>query len=451
MCESDLYAAIDRVTKKIEQQIRKRTASSRRTSTRTPPLQTHAAGSRLKMILRARKFLPVTAPPIENGAVFIDGNKIRAVGRGRICNRTGGRKSFRPRRSHTAARPRQRPLPSRLHRHGRANCRRQKLSPTGFRSSPPPKPTGAIPTTRTPGCTARTCLLKTGTTTVADIEAMPDLLPEVWDATPLRVFSFLEMTGIRARATRRKFCARPWKKLIRSRTRAVPRAFAARALLHPARTAAPDRRTARKKKWRVSTHIAESEQEFEMFAHARGDMHDWLKRNERDNSDCGLGSPVETFRPPQGCSAKISSPSTSTCLARGDAKLCSAKTKPTSSIARAATIIFGIRRFARTPRQRRRQPLPRHRQPRHHAQNRKTKTRTEYVRRNALLAASDKNFARGNSCKWPPSTARAPSAWPENRRTFRRKRRFDCNSIPGKIARTFMKRCWPIRAMSPPA
>ena len=35
--ESDLYAAIDRVTKKIEQQIRKRTASSRRTSTRTPP------------------------------------------------------------------------------------------------------------------------------------------------------------------------------------------------------------------------------------------------------------------------------------------------------------------------------------------------------------------------------------------------------------------------------
>ena len=35
--------------------------------------------------------------------------------------------------------------------------------------------------------------------TVADIEAMPDLLPDVWNATPLRVFSFLEMTGIRAR------------------------------------------------------------------------------------------------------------------------------------------------------------------------------------------------------------------------------------------------------------
>ena len=31
------------------------------------------------MILRAKTILPVTAPPIEDGAVFIDGNKIRAV------------------------------------------------------------------------------------------------------------------------------------------------------------------------------------------------------------------------------------------------------------------------------------------------------------------------------------------------------------------------------------
>ena len=31
-------------------------------------------------------------------------------------------------------------------------------------------------------------LVQTGTTTVADIEAVPDLLPEVWDATPLACF-----------------------------------------------------------------------------------------------------------------------------------------------------------------------------------------------------------------------------------------------------------------------
>ena len=33
------------------------------------------------MILRAKTILPVTAPPIEDGAVFIDGNKIRALAR----------------------------------------------------------------------------------------------------------------------------------------------------------------------------------------------------------------------------------------------------------------------------------------------------------------------------------------------------------------------------------
>ena len=30
-----------------------------------------------------------------------------------------------------------------------------------------------------------------------------------------------------------------------------------------------------------------------MFMHARGEMFDWLQRNVRDMSDCGLGSPVE--------------------------------------------------------------------------------------------------------------------------------------------------------------
>src|SRR5687768_12937993 len=41
-------------------------------------------------------------------------------------------------------------------------------------------------------------LLESGCTTVFDIEAVPELLPEAWDATPLRVVSFLEMTGVRS-------------------------------------------------------------------------------------------------------------------------------------------------------------------------------------------------------------------------------------------------------------
>jgi cytosine/adenosine deaminase-related metal-dependent hydrolase len=50
---------------------------------------------------------------------------------------------------------------------------------------------------------------------------------------------------------------------------------------------------AREKGWRLVTHVAESDQEFEMFMQGRGEMFDWLRRNERDMSDCGLGSPVQ--------------------------------------------------------------------------------------------------------------------------------------------------------------
>jgi cytosine/adenosine deaminase-related metal-dependent hydrolase len=136
-------------------------------------------------------------------------------------------------------------------------------------------------------------LLKTGTTTVADIEAMPDLLPEVWDATPLRIFSFLEMTGIRAR--------RQPKEILREAVETIDslRHSRHRAALspHAPYSTLPEllKLTAaisKKRNWPVSIHVAESVQEFEMFQHARGAMHAWLARNERDNSDCGLGSPV---------------------------------------------------------------------------------------------------------------------------------------------------------------
>jgi cytosine/adenosine deaminase-related metal-dependent hydrolase len=139
-------------------------------------------------------------------------------------------------------------------------------------------------------------LLKTGVTTVADIEAMPDLLPEVWNATPLRIFSFFEMTGILSRRRPAEIIAEAVEKIDSLRH---PRN---RAMLspHAPYSTLPEllRRTAtaaRKRKWRVSTHIAESEQEFEMFQNAGGKMHDWLARNGRDNSDCRRGSPVAHF------------------------------------------------------------------------------------------------------------------------------------------------------------
>jgi aminodeoxyfutalosine deaminase len=247
------------------------------------------------MILRARVILPVTAPPIEDGAILITGNKIRNLA------------PFRDLRPH--AREKILDLGEVILLPGlvNAHCHLDYTDMAG--ELPPPKVftdwIGSITAAKTAWSYsdyARSWLrgahqlLKTGVTTVADIEAIPDLLPEVWNATPLRIFSFFEMTGILSRRRPAEIIAEAVEKIDSLRH---PRN---RAMLspHAPYSTLPEllRRTAtaaRKRKWRVSTHIAESEQEFEMFQHAGGKMHDWLARNGRDNSDCRRGSPVAHF------------------------------------------------------------------------------------------------------------------------------------------------------------
>jgi cytosine/adenosine deaminase-related metal-dependent hydrolase len=136
-------------------------------------------------------------------------------------------------------------------------------------------------------------LLQTGTTTVADIEAVPELLPEMWDATPLRVFSFLEMTGVRSKREPTVILSAALEKID---SLAHPRCRAALSPHAPYSTSPELLRlcanAAREKNLLLTTHVAESEQEFDMFAHAGGEMFKWLDRNGRDMADCGLGSPV---------------------------------------------------------------------------------------------------------------------------------------------------------------
>jgi cytosine/adenosine deaminase-related metal-dependent hydrolase len=50
---------------------------------------------------------------------------------------------------------------------------------------------------------------------------------------------------------------------------------------------------ARRRNWPITIHVAESAQDFEMFMRGQGALFDWLRRNERDMSDCGLGSPIQ--------------------------------------------------------------------------------------------------------------------------------------------------------------
>lgn len=137
-------------------------------------------------------------------------------------------------------------------------------------------------------------LVQSGTTTVADIEAAPELLPDVWDSTPLRVISFLELTGVRSKREPSEILADSLEKIT-----SVPHFRCATALSpHAPYSTTPEllslcAEAARENRLRLAVHVAESEQEYEMFAYARGEMFDWLKKNGRDNSDCGIGTPLQ--------------------------------------------------------------------------------------------------------------------------------------------------------------
>jgi cytosine/adenosine deaminase-related metal-dependent hydrolase len=244
------------------------------------------------MLLRARVVVPVSQPPIDNGAVFVSGQRIRAVGPWRELRKLGG-----PVTDLGAVAL----LPGLINAH----CH---LDYTGMAGEfPPPRRfTDWIKQITTAKGLwtdedfaaswqqGAAMLLRTGTTTVGDIEALPELLPTQWNTTPLRVFSFLEMTGIRSRRAPKAVLDEALARIARLKH---PRC---RAWLspHAPYSTLPEllkltTRTARRRRWRVTTHVAESDQEFEMFVHAQGEMHDWLKRNERNNADCGLGSPVQ--------------------------------------------------------------------------------------------------------------------------------------------------------------
>lgn len=243
-------------------------------------------------ILRAAWVLPVVRPPIRDGAVWIQGDRIRCVAR---WDELPHRPSVPVLDLGEAL-----ILPGLINAH----CH---LDYTDMAGRLPPrrsftdwiklitlaKGEWSLEDFRRSWLHGAAMLLRTGTTTVADVEAVPELLPDCWDRTPLRVFSFLEMTGIRARRDPAEVLAEALYKVgqlrhPRCRAGLSPHApYSTRLeLLHRAVAAA------RQHGLLLMTHVAESEEEFAMFVHASGPMYDWLRRNDRDMRDCGGVTPV---------------------------------------------------------------------------------------------------------------------------------------------------------------
>jgi cytosine/adenosine deaminase-related metal-dependent hydrolase len=275
------------------------------------------------LILRARVVLPVGRAPLENGAVLISGDRIVSVGRWPRGRRPAGL---------VVDLGASVLLPGLVNAH----CHLDYTHMAGL-FPPPRKFTDWIKLiTSEKGLwdysdyaaswiAGAKMLLQSGTTTVADIEAVPELLPEVWETTPLRVISQLELTGVRSRRHPQQILREALQTLDhlplgRCRASLSPHAPYSTTPMLLRRAAA----VARRRKLRLATHVAESALEFDMFQHARGEMFDWLARNHRDMRDCGGRSPVQQLARCQALGAHLLAIHVNY-LAPGDAELLARK------------------------------------------------------------------------------------------------------------------------------
>lgn len=245
------------------------------------------------MIVRARCLLPMTAAPIDNGAVVVEHGRIQWLGRWRDCPNPDG----------------ETPLdlgevvlmPGLVNAH----CHLDYTSMAGQIPAPKTFPDWvknilsfkahwSFSEFAESWLKGAKMLLHSGTTTVADTESVPELPPETWKSTPLRMISLFEMTGVKSQRSADEILAEALDWI--ERWPGDPHKEGGLSP-HALYSTAPDlmRKSAliaQEKELLLSVHLAESEAEYTMFADAKGPFFDWLK-GQRKMDDCGLSSPIQ--------------------------------------------------------------------------------------------------------------------------------------------------------------
>lgn len=237
---------------------------------------------------RARTLFPVSSPPIENGMVVVDGGTICEWGRwdGRNAEDLGdvilmpGLINAHCHLDFTAMRGAIFEKTSFTRWITRINEMKRTLDDDAYLTS---IESGFAE------------LLGNGTTTVFNVESLPALMGRM-PPPPLRAWWFYELIDIRTRVHAEEiassamefFAARPgWK----GGFGLSPHA--------PYTTSAELYREARisceKYGLPMMTHLAESDEESEMFALGRGPLYEFLKKLGRNMSDTQHGTPIETL------------------------------------------------------------------------------------------------------------------------------------------------------------
>ncbi len=247
-----------------------------------------------RRILRARRVVPVSSPPIDDGAVEVRGGRITGVGRWADVSRGVGRGCVEDLGDAIL-------LPGLVNAHAHLDYTGMagQIAPTRsfpdwIKSILAAKSAWSDDEFRASWLAGAHHAVSTGTTSVANIESMPGMAGALRPNTPARVHSFVEMTGVRSRRDPGDVL-REAMGFVDAWTTASGRGGAGLSphalystlprLLERVPAAAHGRGC------RVTMHVSESREEFEMFMYRRGAMHEWL-RSQRPDDDCGHGSPV---------------------------------------------------------------------------------------------------------------------------------------------------------------
>ena len=242
------------------------------------------------MIIRARIVITMDGPPIENGAVAISGNQIIDVG-------TFPKVSARHRRKKIVDLGEKALLPGFISAH----CH---LDYTCLRGTIPPQKTftdwiRAINAEKAK--LSREDYLASinegfaeakrfGTTTIANLTAFPELIPQI--QAPVRTWWFAELIDVRSPERANEIIDLAIESL-----KSAPNWGLAP---HAPFTASRDlywrcEEVARREKVLLTTHLAESREEMSMFRDASGPLHEFMREIARDLSDCGDQTPLGRF------------------------------------------------------------------------------------------------------------------------------------------------------------
>jgi aminodeoxyfutalosine deaminase len=242
-----------------------------------------------RMIIRARAVVTMDGAPIENGAVAISGDRIVDVGKfPEVSAQYSGQEmidlgeqALMPGLINTHCHldytclggkiPRQKSFTDWIRA---INEEKLKLSPEDY-----------VASINEGFAEAK----RFGTTTIANLTAFPELIRQVPDA-PLRTWSFAELMDVRSpdRAN----------ELVDSAVESLKFAPNYGLAPHALFTASKDLYQLCEKAGAnvlLTTHLAESREEMEMFRDASGPLYEFMKSIGRDMTDCGHGTPLERF------------------------------------------------------------------------------------------------------------------------------------------------------------